>query len=141
MIWILFFTSFLAATVIPFSSEAHLLYCINEAPQKAYWILFVATTGNWLGGITSYYLGSLGKWKWLERFFGVKKQKVQYWGSRIERNGFFWSFWTWLPFVGDLIAVGLGFFRVSKTKSFIGMYVGKALRYFLLFKFFYFVSY
>jgi membrane protein YqaA with SNARE-associated domain len=60
----LFISSFLGATIIPFSSEiVFSLLIINGFDIRV--SLVVATVGNWLGGLSSYYLGRLGKWSTL----------------------------------------------------------------------------
>jgi membrane protein YqaA with SNARE-associated domain len=60
-LWGLFLASFLAATVVPFSSEALLSFLIINGTD-AYTAVLVATFGNWLGGMSSYGIGYLGKW-------------------------------------------------------------------------------
>jgi membrane protein YqaA with SNARE-associated domain len=60
-LWGLFLASFLAATVVPFSSEALLTFLIVNGTD-AYAAVLVATVGNWLGGMSSYAIGYLGKW-------------------------------------------------------------------------------
>ena len=47
-LWGLFLASFLAATVVPFSSEALLTFLIINGTD-AYVAVLVATAGNWLG--------------------------------------------------------------------------------------------
>ena len=136
----LFLFCFLAATIVPFSSEAYLIYCIDELPHQVPLILVLATLGNWLGGVTSFYLGRLGKWHWLKKYFGIKEEKVLAWQGKIEKQSFFWSLFTWLPFIGDLISVALGYFRTTTFKTLLGMLIGKGARYFILYKFFWIVS-
>ena len=71
----LFIASFLGATIIPFSSEVVFsLLIINGYDIKV--SLLVATIGNWLGGLSSYFLGRLGKWETLEKYFKLKKEKI-----------------------------------------------------------------
>ena len=56
----LFISSFIAATIIPFSSELVLsILLANQYPLVT--CLFIATLGNWLGGISSYGLGKIGR--------------------------------------------------------------------------------
>jgi hypothetical protein len=57
-LWGLFLASFLAATVVPFSSEALLYYLIINGTD-AYTAVLVASAGNWLGGMSSYAIGYL----------------------------------------------------------------------------------
>ena len=124
----LFFASFLAATVIPFSSEIVLSVLIANDYDFISCLSF-ASIGNWLGGISSYALGYIGNWKTLERYFGVKKLKVRSIKKYVDRWGSRLAFLCWLPLVGDIFAVGLGFFRVRFTYVAMWMLIGKILRY------------
>ena len=62
----LFIGTFLAATIIPFSSE-FLIIGILMAGANPVVSFFIATTGNWLGGLTSYWLCYIGKWEWIDK--------------------------------------------------------------------------
>ena len=55
----LFVGSFLAATVVPFSADV-LLVGMLVAGANPLATIVVATSGNWLGGITSYGIGRAG---------------------------------------------------------------------------------
>ena len=124
----LFIASFLSATILPMNSEFVLSVLLaNDYPLNT--SLFIATLGNWLGGITNYGLGYLGKLKLLERFIGVNREKVEQVKIKIDRLGSFLAFFCWMPIVGDLFAVGLGFFKISFLRVSIWMLVGKAIRY------------
>ena len=57
---ILFLSAFLSATLIPFGSEALLIYDIKEG-YNIYLLLFLATLGNSLGSILNYFLGLKGE--------------------------------------------------------------------------------
>ena len=58
---ILFFSAFVSATLIPFGSEALLIYDIKEGFNIVYLVL-IATAGNSLGSILNYFLGLKGLW-------------------------------------------------------------------------------
>jgi|TARA_B100001094_G_scaffold234534_1_gene229490 membrane protein YqaA with SNARE-associated domain len=124
----LFIASFLAATVIPFSSEIVLSVLIANDYDFITCLSF-ASIGNWLGGISSYALGYIGNWKTLERYFGVKKSKVRFIKKYVDRWDSPLAFLCWLPLLGDIFAVGLGFFRVRFTYVAMWMLIGKILRY------------
>jgi membrane protein YqaA with SNARE-associated domain len=51
--------SFLAATVVPFASEAVLFGYLKLHPELAALAVTVASVGNTLGGMTTYLLGRL----------------------------------------------------------------------------------
>lgn len=124
----LFIGSFLAATVVPFSSDA-LLLGLLFAGYSVVPTVIVATLGNWLGGLTSYWLGWLGKWEWIERFLHIKHETLVKHKSKIDRFGAWLALLTWLPFVGDVFALALGFYRVNFRSSALLMLVGKGARF------------
>ena len=124
----LFIASFLGATIIPFSSELVFSLLIIKGYDFNLSLL-VATTGNWLGGLSSYFLGRLGKWSILEKYFRLKKEKIVKFKTNIDKWGSLLAFFCWLPIVGDPIAVGLGFFRTNYVLVAIWMFIGKLIRY------------
>ena len=79
--------------------------------------LAIATVGNWLGGLTSYWIGWLGRWDWIERWFKVKREKLEQQKGHVDRYGVWLALFTWLPIVGDLFAIALGFYRVRPKMS------------------------
>ena len=124
----LFIASFLSATIIPFSSELVFSLLIIKGYDFNLSIL-VATTGNWLGGLSSYFLGRLGKWSTLEKYFRLKKEKIVKFKTNIDKWGSLLAFFCWLPIIGDPIAVGLGFFRTNFLLVALWMFIGKLIRY------------
>jgi membrane protein YqaA with SNARE-associated domain len=125
----LFVSSFLAATIIPLSSEI-VLSILLANDYNFITSLSIATLGNWLGGLSSYVLGRLGNWNYLGKYFGVEQTKVKALKNKIDRWGSPLAFLCWVPLIGDVLAVGLGFFRVSLHTVAIWMLVGKVVRYF-----------
>ncbi|MDR2920751.1 MAG: DedA family protein [Tannerella sp.] len=125
-----FLASFLAATILPFSSEVILAGVLLSGGD--YWACMVAATiGNVLGGMTCYWLGRIGKVEWIQKYLKInisKLLKVQHW---INNKGAWVSVLTFLPVVGDLIAVALGFLRTNGWSVLFYMFVGKAVRYFI----------
>ena len=124
----LFISSFLSATVVPFSSEFVLSFMILNG-FDIYLTILIATIGNWLGGLSSYLIGRLGKWTIIEKYFGVDKNKVFNFKLKVDRWGSVLAFFSWLPVIGDVIAVSLGFFRTNFILVSIWMLLGKILRY------------
>ena len=94
-----------------------------------YLTILIATIGNWLGGLSSYLIGRLGKWTMIEKYFGVNKNKVFNFKLKVDRWGSVLAFFSWLPIIGDVIAVSLGFFRTNFILVSIWMLLGKILRY------------
>lgn len=126
--WGLFFISFAAATILPFSSEVFLYSAVKIGLPKDV-IFLSASTGNFLGGVSCYYLGHLGKLSWCEKYFKISKDDIYRWQHRIQDFGPVLALLTWLPIIGDPLAVALGYFRCRPAYVFASMYVGKAARY------------
>ncbi len=125
----LFIASFLAATVVPFSSEVVFSALIFLGGYDLWTCVFVATAGNWLGGMSCYYLGRLGKLKWIEKFTGVKKEKIDKFTDKIQKYGNWLAFFSFLPGIGDVIAVASGYFRCNVWIVALSMLLGKFFRY------------
>ena len=124
----LFAGAFLAAAIFPFSSDILLVAMLAAGGQPVTTIV-VATAGNWLGGLTSYGVGYLGKTEWLERWFRIKPETVYRYKERVERWGAWLALLTWVPFIGDVFAVVLGFFKARFWPSAWWMLVGKCGRF------------
>jgi len=124
----LFIAAFLAATVVPFSSEV-VFSAMVYGGLNEWTCVFVASLGNWLGGMTCYYLGRLGKIEWIEKFLRIKREKIEKFMSYIHKYGDWFAFFSFLPGIGDIIAVAAGYFRCRWWIVAISMLIGKFLRY------------
>ncbi len=123
--------SFLAATVLPLSSEA-LVMAMAAGGFSYPGILTVATCGNVLGALVNYLAGRWGRRFWAgrrlrpppdallraERFFGR-------WGSPV-------LFFAFAPVIGDPLTVAAGVLRIGLPVFLFWVTLGKALRYALL---------
>ena len=124
----LFLASFLAATVLPFSSEA-VLATMALGPWATVVLWSVASAGNWLGGMSSYGLGRLGDLQRIARWLRTDPAKVQRMQAWVDRHGYWLALLAWLPMVGDPLAIALGLSRARPVPVAMLMFVGKALRY------------
>lgn len=127
----LFLASFLAATILPLGSEVVFAGLIALG-MNAWTCVIIASVGNWLGGMTNYLLGRLGKIEWIEKYLKVDKgkiDKIQHW---LEGKGAFMAFFSFLPIVGDVIALALGFMRSNVYIVNVSMFLGKFARYVLI---------
>ena len=91
-----------------------------------------ATLGNTIGGMTCYYMGRLGKIDWIEKYFKVKKEKVDKMQAFLQGKGALMAFFAFLPFVGEAIAIALGFMRSNVWLTTSSMFAGKLVRYILM---------
>ena len=124
----LFLGNLLAATVVPFSSDA-LYIAVLSVMKRPLECFVVATAGNWLGSVITYYMGRLGRWEWLEKWFKVKRETLQKQKAKIDRYGVWLALICWVPFVGDVIAIALGFYRTPPVRTMLLLLVGKFLRF------------
>lgn len=126
--WGMFLASFLAATIVPLSSEAVLSLLIYSGSSPLLcWVS--ATMGNVLGALTCYWIGRLGKIEWIEKYLNISYDKLQSAVGWMHKKGTVLALFTFLPVVGDLIAVALGYMRSNLFWVVIFTLIGKGVRY------------
>lgn len=124
----LLIASFLSATILPFSSEAVVAGMIL-GDFNPWYILFIATLGNWLGSMLTYYMGYVGNWKRISKWFRIKEETTEKYIKYSNKYGPWLGLAVWLPGIGDVLAVCMGLVRCNPTMSTITILVGKFLRY------------
>ncbi|MBP3669707.1 MAG: DedA family protein [Bacteroides sp.] len=127
----MFLSALIAGTVVPFSSEAVLVALISMGLNPIGCIL-AATAGNMIGGMTCYWLGSLGNMLWIEKYFGVNKKKLERAERFVKGRGAWMAFFMFIPFLGEAIGVVLGLMRANVWITAIAMFLGKSFRYIAL---------
>lgn len=127
----LFISALLAGSIIPFSSELVMIALVKVGLSPALCVL-AATLGNTVGGMTCYYMGHFGKIDWIEKYFKVKKEKIEKMQHFLKGKGALMAFFAFLPFVGEAIAIALGFMRSNILLTTTSMFVGKLVRYILM---------
>ena len=95
----MFLSALIAGTVVPFSSEAVLVACISMGLNPVGCVL-AATAGNMIGGMTCYWLGTLGNMKWIEKYFGVDQKKLERAERFVKGRGAWMAFFMFIPFFG-----------------------------------------
>ena len=105
---------------------------VDLSGQNVLLCVLIATLGNFLGGLTGFYIGYLGKWEWLEKYLRIRPATVRRLRPTVRHYGLSLAFFTWLPFIGDLLCVVLGFIKVNAYAAATAMFVGKGVRYALL---------
>lgn len=125
----LFLAAFISGTVFPLSSEALLILMLNSGYDIALAVA-VATMGNYLGGVTCYYIGRLGNPEWIEKYLKIDPEKLKKGISFIQKGpGAIIAFFSFLPIWGELIVVALGYTRANVLLTNISMLAGKLIRY------------
>ena len=127
----LFIAPFLSGTAFPFSSEL-ILFGLIKLGLDPIACLISATTGNTLGGMTCYWLGHLGKMEWIERYLKVKPEKIEKTRKFLQGRGAYMAFFAFLPILGTLIAITLGYMRSNRWIVLASMTAGKLLRYIII---------
>ena len=127
----LFISALLAGSIVPFSSELVLVALVKLGLPPTACIL-AATLGNTAGGMTCYYMGRLGKISWIEKYFKVKKEKVDKMVRFLQGKGAWMALFAFLPAIGEVISIALGFMRSNIWLTTASMFVGKLIRYILL---------
>lgn len=126
----LFLICFLAATILPLTSEGVLVLFLTSSFDPVI-CLVVATVGNSMGGLTNYALGMVGKADSIKKRF---KNPLHY--ERLSRNIDKYGYWlgalSWTPFLGDPLTIALGYFRVRFVPFLLLMILGKFIRYYII---------
>ena len=125
-LWVLFFSGFLSATLLPGGSEAGLIATLSLNQYSVATVILVATIGNTLGGLTNYWLGL-----WLPNRTQNEKHghKAIQW---LQKYGYWSLIFSWLPIIGDPLCLAAGWLRMRFLPSFWLILIGKAFRYTLL---------
>jgi membrane protein YqaA with SNARE-associated domain len=114
----LFLASFLSATLLPGGSEAVLFAVIRLHPEQTLPALLLATLGNTLGGMLTYYMGRL-----LPQHLAPEKSALA------RQRGPPVLLLAWAPLVGDALCAAAGWLRLPPLACMLWMAAGKAARY------------
>ena len=126
----LFSSSFISSTLFPGGSEVVLAYLSSNQQHPAWLLLVIATTGNTLGGMTSWGIGWLIARKYSsEKLLKAKQQNAV---SHIRQYGSPVLLLSWLPVIGDPLCVAAGWLRIHWVTAITFIGVGKALRYWVI---------
>lgn len=129
----LFIAALLAGSVVPFMSEIVLLGLIRLGLDPTL-CLISASLGNTAGGMTCYFMGRLGKTNWIEKYFKVKREKIEKMQRFLQGKGALMAFFAFLPAIGEVISIALGFMRANVWLTTLAMFSGKLIRYVILIK-------
>ena len=126
----LFLSAFISSTLFPGGSEALLVYMSMEGGHPALLLLIVASSGNTLGGMTSWLIGFWIACKYPAKALVKPRQQkalmlIQRWGSPV-------LLLSWLPVMGDPLCVVAGWLRLHWLVSLVMILIGKAVRYAVL---------
>ena len=123
--------AFLAASILPFSSEA-VMVGLQAAGLDPIFLIVYGTIGNVLGSMFNYTIGLLGKMEWIEKYLHVKKEDLDKAHRFMAGRGAWMGLLSVIPVVGDVITVALGLMRANVVIVVISVTISKLLRYVLL---------
>lgn len=127
---VLFFTAMGAATLLPISSEAVLLYDLSQG-YAPFWLWLVATLGNTLGSTVNYLIGYQGE-AYLERKGYLSGSKMDRSREIFQKYGGYALLLSWMPVIGDPLTLIGGLFRYDFKRFLLIVFFAKGVRYALL---------
>lgn len=124
----LFVSAFLAATLLPLSSEVLLLALLRDGGNPVL-LVSIASVGNTAGSTVNWLLGH-----YLLRFqhrswFYFSQQQIERAQRGFHRYGLWSLLFTWVPLIGDGLTLVAGVMRVPFWKFVLLVAIGKVARY------------
>lgn len=139
----IFIVTLLSATLLPIGSEAAVFGYVKMAPDMFWTAILVATAGNTVGGMITYYMG-LGAHSAVDHVRHAHEDghkpthhNPHHENHRIRRALHDWLvrlgpktlLLSWLPVVGDPLCAVAGWMRWPAARCAMYMLIGKFLRY------------
>ncbi len=127
----LFLASFLAATILPLSSELVLGYLLANGYNPVMTVS-VATAGNVLGACLNYAVGLWGSGLFIRRILRVSEDEFAGAKKRFEKYGVASLLFAWVPIIGDPLTFAAGALRINIAVFLVLVTAGKFIRYFVV---------
>jgi membrane protein YqaA with SNARE-associated domain len=128
----LFAISFLAATILPFSSELTLAGLIATSNYDNLLLLIVASFGNVLGSVVNWVLGFYSRNLTAKKWFPFKGRKIEGSSKWFDKFGKWSLLFAWVPVIGDPLTLVAGLLRVKFLEFLILVMIGKISRYLVI---------
>ena len=129
----LFGISFLAATILPFSSELTLAGLISTSNYDNLLLLVFASFGNVLGSVFNWGLGFYARNLTIKKWFPFKETQIERSSKWFSKFGKWSLLFAWVPIVGDPLTFVAGLLRVRFFDFIILVAIGKVSRYVIIF--------
>ena len=124
-------SAFLAASILPFSSEAVMVGLLAAGLDM--WALVAwGTVGNVLGSLFNYGIGRLGKMEWIEKYLHTKPEDLDRARRFMRGRGAWMGLFSCIPVIGDVITIVLGLMRANLTIFIVSVTISKLARYVVL---------
>jgi membrane protein YqaA with SNARE-associated domain len=117
----LFAVAFVSATLLPMGSEPAVFGYVKLNPQDLWIAVIVATAGNTLGGLVTWWMGLKA-----QQLSGAQQSRYVRWFARLGPKALILA---WLPVVGDPLCAVAGWLKLPFWPCAGWMALGKFLRY------------
>ena len=131
----LFAISFLAATILPLSSELMLASLITTSNYDSLLLLIVVSFGNILGSVVNWVLGFYSRNLAIKKWFPFKETQIERSSKWFNKFGRWSLLFAWVPIIGDPLTLAAGLLRVKFLEFLILVSIGKVSRYLLIYYF------
>ena len=121
--------SFLAATILPFSSEVVLTTMYLSNSFETYFLLIFASIGNIMGSITNWYLGKKITLFQNRKWFPVSREQLERSREYFQKYGLWSLLLAWVPIIGDPLTLLAGVLKVRFSIFFLLVSISKISRY------------
>jgi len=128
----LFIISFLAATILPLSSELVLSTMLLTNSFDKYLLLVVASFGNILGSSVNWYLGKKILIFKDKKWFPANERQITKGEIYFKKYGIWSLLLAWVPIIGDPLTVVAGILRVKFFTFLLLVSISKISRYIFL---------
>ena len=129
----LFIISFLAATILPFSSELTLAGLIATSNYDNLLLLIFVSLGNVLGSVVNWALGFYSRNLTTKKWFPFKDKQIENSSKWFSKTGKWSLLFAWVPIIGDPLTLVAGLLRVKFIKFIFLVTIGKVSRYIVIF--------
>jgi|TARA_B110000881_G_scaffold140452_1_gene123822 membrane protein YqaA with SNARE-associated domain len=129
----LFIISFLAATLLPMSSELTLAGLLSTNTYNSFALLGTASLGNVLGSVFNWLLGFYFLKHINKKWFPFKQNQITSTSKWFQKFGIWSLLFAWVPIIGDPLTFVAGILRVKFFSFLILVAVGKISRYFFIY--------
>ena len=128
----LFLISFLAATILPLSSELVLTTMLLTGTFDKYLLLVIASFGNIFGSSINWYLGKKILIFKDKKWFPASEEQIAKSEIYFKKYGIWSLLLSWVPIIGDPLTVIAGILRVKFLTFLVLVSFSKVSRYMFL---------
>ena len=121
--------SFLAATVLPLSSELVLIGLLNMNEHNSFTLVAIASLVNILGSVFNWLLGFYLLKLINKKWFPFKENQINDAAERLNKFGVWSLLFAWVPIIGDPLTFIAGILKINFLLFLVLVSFGKISRY------------